>query len=183
MEQGRCQSRQEECSTCPGLSVQAACPVPMGKLGSGPTGRCLSAPALAPRGVQSSLSSSAAGKAARALSGRQAHPSSGQSGQWGGGTGSLPAWLQAFSPRYGHDLTSPCSGLSCRGIPVKVHRMRQELEEIPWDEWAVCSALSLLPATLSTLLLSHTLPTWLPLSYSPLLAGSALLSSVLPVPG
>ena len=60
--------------------------------------------------------------------------------------------------RHARALTSPLQWPALQGHH-KVHRMSQGVEEIPWEGQAACSAPSLLPTTLSALLLSHTLPT------------------------
>lgn len=129
MVQSRCQSKQEESRTSPGLSLEAAHPIPMGVLGSGPAGQCLSASALVPRGIQSSLGSSAVGKAARALgwavSGRQAHPSSGKSGK--SGEEALAAFLPGSRP-------SSQEIWACLNISLQWSELQRHPSRGPQDE-------------------------------------------------
>lgn len=113
-------------------------------------------------GVQSSLGVSATGKAAGAqewaVGGSQVRAQQRAQGEREGER--LRAQPEAFPPRdVPVSSRLPVSGLRSRGITVKVHRMRQGLEEIPWEGQAACSAPSFLPTTLSAPLLSHGLPT------------------------
>lgn len=169
----------------PRLSVEAACPIPMGMLGSVPAGRCLSAPALPPRGVQSSLSSSAVGKAATALgwavSGRQ-HISG--LGRVGSGEEAPAAFLPGSRPSSPEIWAWP--NISLQWSELKVSQGPQDEAGTGKHPLGGMGCLlspvppSCHPLHLCHPLPSHTPPTWLPLSHSPLLAGSALPSSVLP---